>query len=434
MRELHQVSEDPGNMTTVECFATFVDRPEFEYFNCLVILVNALSIGLQADYKARHWCQDVPAAYHYTDIAFCCYFILEMCLRCWVVGCMIFFCGCGWQWNLFDVVVVTSACVDEIHQVYNSHQDSSAVRLLRFARFLRVIRVVRFARALQFVAGLRMLIVSIQDSMQSLGWVLFVLLLQTFVFGVYLTQYVTDHKMEVGREDMKDQWELEKYYGSLDNSMLSLFEVLSDGIHWHEIMDPLTLHCTRWLVLAFVLYVAFAVVASMNVVMGVFVGSALAAAEDERKDILAQQMCQLFFDLDEDGSGEIDKEEFVRQMTSPKMQRFLKGIDLDPQDARQLFDILDMDSSGEIDATELVSGCLRLHGPAKALDLAALTHTVLQHAKRTEQMLRVVCGTLAKAQTDERARLAPGRTGTMDLPDYPVPAVERMTTSVVFKT
>merc|ERR1712014_133137 len=49
---------------------------------------------------------------------------------------------------------------------------------------------------------------------------------------------------------------------------------------------------------------------------------------------------------------------------------------LEPSDARGLFRLLDADSSGSVCAEEFFSGCLRLRGPAKALDLALLAHEV----------------------------------------------------------
>lgn len=38
-------------------------------------------------------------------------------------------------------------------------------------------------------------------------------------------------------------------------------------------------------------------------------------------------------------------------------------------EARLLFDMLDADNSGEIQFTEFLSGCMRLQGPAKAIDM-----------------------------------------------------------------
>ena len=47
--------------------------------------------------------------------------------------------------------------------------------------------------------------------------------------------------------------------GSLDRSMISLFETLSDGIHWGELNEPLAEHCSPWFPVIFVLYSAFQV-------------------------------------------------------------------------------------------------------------------------------------------------------------------------------
>merc|ERR1712196_663018 len=102
---------------------------------------------------------------------------------------------------------------------------ASGVTLLRFVRILRVVRVVRLAaRPLQLVAGLRMLIVSIEESLHSLGWVLFVLAMQAFLFGVCVTQYVTAHKMKLSAEAVQEQHQLQEYWGSLDRSVLSLYQ------------------------------------------------------------------------------------------------------------------------------------------------------------------------------------------------------------------
>lgn len=360
--------------------------PTFDFITCLLILSNAIAMGMQADYMARHWSRTVPVALEVAEILFCALFILELSVRICASE-PSFFRSPGF-WDVLDCIVVGLQIQDCVSwAVWGRRGELSCINILRLVRFLRIVHKARIAGVWQNVAGLRMLLVSIGDSLQSLGWVVFIITLQTFVFGVFLTQYVTDHKLLLGRDRMEEQWELEEIYGTLDRSMLALYEILSDGIHWSEIMDPLTQHCSPWLAIAFVVYVAFTVVASMNVVLGVFVGSALNAAEDERQDILLQQMGQLFLDLDQDGSGSISEEEFMHHMSSPQMVRFLKGIDLSPDDAKQLFAILDTDASGELEADELVSGCLRLHGAAKALDLAAFMTEYGQATTRTEKAL-----------------------------------------------
>merc|ERR1719199_1840014 len=77
-------------------------------------------------------------------------------------------------------------------------------------------------------------------------------------------------------------------------------------------------------------------------------------------------------------TGVMTWEMFESQLDKRNMQEYFRAIDVDPSEARGLFRLLDLDGSGAIDAEEFLSGCLRLRGPAKALDLALLMHEVAQ--------------------------------------------------------
>merc|ERR1712194_965686 len=127
---------------------------------------------------------------------------------------------------------------------------------------------------------------------------------------------------------------LEQYYGTLDRTMLSLFETISEGIHWGEIMDPLVEECSAWLALVFIIYIFFAIFLLMNVITGMFCTHAMETAEIDRKQTLMQQMCQMFVDLDDDGSGTVTWNEFEEHLANPQMVEYLKIIDLDPHDAK----------------------------------------------------------------------------------------------------
>jgi len=159
--------------------------------------------------------------------------------------------------GVFDLLVIVAQVLEFIlHSSWHfgvklpGFEGAPEISLLRFARFIRCIRVVRFAKVLRFVAGLRMLIVSIEESLHSLAWVLFVLALQTFVFGAFVTQAVTAYKIgmsQQGQEKVEDHG-LQHYWGTLDRSVLSLYQVLADGIHWSEILEPALLRFgRRWL-------------------------------------------------------------------------------------------------------------------------------------------------------------------------------------------
>merc|ERR1719203_2337657 len=74
--------------------------------------------------------------------------------------------------------------------------------------------------------------------------------------------------------------------------------------------------------------------------------------------------------------GAMNWEVFESLIDSKAMQEAFKAINVDPSDACGLFKMLDLDNTGVVNAEEFLSGCLRLRGPAKALDLAMLIREV----------------------------------------------------------
>lgn len=119
----------------------------------------------------------------------------------------------------------------------------------------------------------------------------------------------------------------------------------------------------------------------LNVVTGVFVGSATEKAKEDTKTVLMFQLRELFRRADNDNSGVMNWEKFVSNLEDEMLQVYLKAVDLHQQEAYDLFVLLDTDDSDAIDEVEFVNGCLQLHGYAKALDLATLTREMSQHVR-----------------------------------------------------
>jgi hypothetical protein len=194
----------------------------------------------------------------------------------------------------------------------------------------------------------------------------------TYTVSVYILAIVTDHRIQHEHNFVKGEEEaLMEFYGTLDQTMLSMYEIISDGIHYHDVMDPLTKYCSPWLALVFVAYMSFVVFAVLNVVTGVFVETATQTAMDERRTTLMQQMRILFMEAEADGSGTLSFEEFADQIDTPSFENMLKAVDLDVDEAKNLFHLLDIEECGEIEAESFVNGCQRLTGAAKAIELSA---------------------------------------------------------------
>ena len=112
------------------------------------------------------------------------------------------------------------------------------------------------------------------------------LFLQNYVCGIILTDLATEKRLAESRSDNEQHKKLAEMWGSLDRSMLTLYQIVTEGIHWGETMEPL--EGIPMITVMFVMYVAFAVFALMNVVTGVFVNKAISAAESDHDLVWAK--------------------------------------------------------------------------------------------------------------------------------------------------
>merc|ERR1719230_1779891 len=74
--------------------------------------------------------------------------------------------------------------------------------------------------------------------------------------------------------------------------------------------------------------------------------------------------------VDDDGNMVLTRDELEEQMVSGTMDAYLQATELSPKDARDLFTILDEDESGYVSIEEFVRGSLRLKGTARAADMS----------------------------------------------------------------
>eukprot|EP00434_Breviolum_minutum_P037942 symbB.v1.2.033645.t1/scaffold4209.1/size43054/6 len=119
--------------------------------------------------------------------------------------------------------------------------------------------------------------------------------------------------------------------------------------------------------------------AVLNIVTGVFVDNAAAAAKTQRdyiiekerevKETYIRELQNLFWQMDDDESGTLTAEEMQQLVKDPKMAAYFTALGFEPHDCVRLFTLLDTDSSGSVDIEEFLDGCLRLKGFARSIDV-----------------------------------------------------------------
>lgn len=350
----------------------FVRSAPFEHTVGLTILVNALVLGFETDNLANgNHDALLTRLLNGCESLFCCFFTLELTLRLFAYRLQFFFMT-NWQWNLFDTLIIFVQLGEQGMMMLLSVNTPVNAMFLRLFRILRLLRITRLVRIVRLVEELRTIVSSIGASLVSLFWTLLLLLMVMYVVSVVLTDVVAV------LPESKNTSILWYYFGRLPRCILTMLEVVVGGVSWDVVVQPLIEDVSPWMGLFFALYVAFCVFAMMNMATGVFVDRAIRKAQEDTDTYTANHISDLFFRNQEDKAAEISWEEFSQKMDTDDMQEYFKAINVDPSEAKNLFKLLDVDRSGSINAEELVSGCLRLRGQAKALELSLLMYQTNQ--------------------------------------------------------
>ena len=230
------------------------------------IALNSLMMGIQADWMVSHIGEQAPVVFDVLEYIFAAIFTWELLMRIFVYN-ISFFRMPDWKWNVFDSIVVGLQVFDIITTLAIGGNNGGNLNFMRLVRLMRLLRILRLMRVLRFVQELRSMVMSIAASLRSLMWTIILLAFLMYGVGVCLIQLIADKGLEDSKI-MENAPEIKLYYGSLAEALVSLFAGITGGIDWNDLLAPLQSQIGPWLAAVFVLYIAFAVLAMMNVVTG----------------------------------------------------------------------------------------------------------------------------------------------------------------------
>jgi hypothetical protein len=376
-----------------------VDSRIFEWTSFMLIILNGFLVGYETQYMASRAEDDarrnVPQekgdseSILWLHALFCVAFAGELGLRWTAEGLRGFFQTRDLGWNVMDIFVVAVGAIDVIFELIlfysasgkeNSFGEISVIRILRVIRLVRVARVIRVMR---FFRELRMMVCAIMGSLKSLTWVVLVLCMTFYLFGISFVSAVTSHLETTEMRLAPENEALVEYFGTLPRSLLSLYMAMSGGrdwVHYYlalEILPPQ--YC--FLFLTFLTFVLYAVI---NIAIGIFVESALSANVKDREVIVLEELSQkeqymrsmrdVFEEMDIDNTGNITLQEFEEKLDDERVIAYFNWMKLDVSDARTLFRLIDYDLSNEVSITEFLEGFYKLQGESRALDMKLMIY------------------------------------------------------------
>jgi hypothetical protein len=353
-------------------------------------MLNSVCIAGHAQTRAQNPTTGAPAIYASLEFVFGFVFTGEIALRFYAFR-MKFFKMKGWQWNVFDLLVVSLQDAETLMDLLMRAGGDAKEKMgeVSFLKMLRLGRVVRLLRMVKLIPELKSMVYLIAASMQSFLWTMVLLALLMFGVAVHLTEVVADYRQKLATDEFLihpgDETMLEDGWGSLMGSVTTLYQAILGGIDWKEVMDELKIISWSPPVL-FAMYIAFGSLVMLNLVTGVFVEGAQRIVSEDRDLELVKQARKVFNVVDDSDNSEISWLEFEAHMADPGMAQYFKLLGMSRKDAKDLFTLLDSDHSGSLSVKEFVSGCLNLRGAAKSLDLARMAFNSEQFGTRLNEI------------------------------------------------
>jgi len=258
----------------------------------------------------------------------------------------------------------------------------SFLRMLRLMKMLKLLRMIRLMRMFR---ELRLIMSSLFACVTSMLWTTMLILAVTYLFGVAVVQGCIGYlQLNPDGIDPTIRDDIQKYWGSVATSILSLYMASLGGQDWEVIIAPLE-HVGAVYYCLFLVYIAVFAFVIMNVISSIFLESILKNADSdqqfiiekhmEQKQVYIQKLQQLFQLMDNEKSGEISYEVFCAHSESPHMLSFAASLEIDIADASKFF--LEISDRGRrsVDMETFVVGCIKLKGAAKSVDLLDINYT-----------------------------------------------------------
>lgn len=375
----------------------------FEIFFGVMIITNAVFIGVEIDYVAANPLQASPVTFSVVGYCYTLVFAAELLVK--VAAERWSFCFAPIKpllWNILDVLIVFTSlgevALDIVRWMTMTDEEMSGqrvnmsnLRIIRIIRVTRLMRLFRIGRIVRFIRSLRLLVYSILSTLKTVFWAMLLLVIIMYVFAILFCQAATDYMVgvEMGVEtqflDDHSTDVLTYHWGSLTDSMISLYMCISGGVSWLDIVRPLRQIGETWL-MVFLIFMTFTYFAVLNVVTGVFCQSAIESTQHDQdamiqsfllnKELHVARFKSLFHTIDSDMSGLISKDEFIEHIDDPQVQAYFATLELETSDALNLFKLIESDDADTdgIDIEDFVMGCLRLKGQAKSIDMARLMY------------------------------------------------------------
>ncbi len=240
----------PNLQGTRKALAEFIESPRVVGFITALILVNAVTLGLETDVSVRETFGGFLGVLDYVILVI---FTAELIVKLYAYRLSFFRSG----WNVFDFAIVTIAWLPATGPL----------------SILRALRILRLLRLLSVVPQLRRVISAIGHSIPGMTSVIGVLSLIFYVSAVLTTKLFGQHPDP----------QMQEWFGTVSASAYTLFQIMTLESWSMGIVRPtMEIFPQSWLFFVpFIIITSFAV---LNLFIGIIVDAMQTAQDEPRQE------------------------------------------------------------------------------------------------------------------------------------------------------
>jgi len=398
------------------CLARFVKSQIFGMLSTTVILSNAVFIFFATDYEMANISEATPSYIKITDFVLSSFYVVEVGLKL-LVHRGFFFWNIEWAWNCFDFLLVLFSIVENLlaYDALPSSRTGDPVNLgfLRLLRLCKIVKILRIFRTLRVFSELRLMLDCVLGSLLNVMWCIIMLLFVMYVFALLVQQTLVGFlQEEAANVNEQDITEIYRYFGSVEVTLITLFQAITSGVDWKDPYDVLRIP-GGVLPAAFIGYVAFVFISVWNIVTSTFVEKALKLAQPDIDLLVVEQqlrdfedtqmLAQLFADMlqtDDEGEHKVGLAEFQRLLETYQFRSYLQTRGIDIKNAETFFKMLvELQGEPTIDAITFANACVRMKGAATSIDLQTVMFTTHLMNKEQRRAFQFMYNRLQKIET-----------------------------------
>jgi len=371
----------------------WVDSVWFQWLVGAVIGINALIMGLETDIENPCWWK-----VNQVSLSF---FVFELAVRIRRAGSLVGFFLHGEEkwWNLVDCIIVLTGTFDQwllplyalvLQDKGTMEANAGFGQMMMLGRMMRLMRILRLLRLVKAVRPLYHLAVGIMRALQSMFWVLVLTMVALYACALLMTNLI-GKGMVTGTETMDA--ETQALFSTVPDSLFTLFGLMNSQ-YWREV-KPI-FNALPWMKPVWVVFTILSSWALLSVMTGVVSDNMLEVRQQqEQKDFeqeeefrgdLLRLIREVFTAADKDGSGVLEKQEYLELLSTPFHVRKLQRLAEVPiQDLVIMFDWVDVDEKGFITFEEFMRGFDWLNEPVTGKSLLKLESAVRQRITLLER-------------------------------------------------